>query len=87
MCPLQSILWRMGVEGYRRQNTMPHYLSRVDRDWKIRNRRQKTDIGKYSFVNRTIHHWNQLLAEVLGTLPCKPITFKKRVRKAIIEVS
>jgi hypothetical protein len=65
----------------------PHYLSRVDHDWKIRSRRQKTDIGKYSFVNRTIHHWNQLSAEVFGTLPCKPITFKKRVRKAIIEVS
>jgi hypothetical protein len=65
----------------------PHYLSRVDRDRKIRRRRQKTDIGNHSFVNRTIHHWNQLTAEVLGTLPCKPSTFKKRVRKAIIEVS
>jgi hypothetical protein len=65
----------------------PHYLSRVDHDWKIRSIRQKTDIGKYSFVNRTIHHWNQSPAEVLGTLPCKPITFKERVRKAIIEVS
>jgi len=65
----------------------PHYLSRVDHDGKIRSRRQKTDIRKYSFVNRTIPHWNQLPAEVLGTLPCKPITFKKRVRKAIIQVS
>ena len=24
----------------------PHYLSRVDHEWKIRSRRQKTDIGK-----------------------------------------
>jgi hypothetical protein len=32
----------------------PNYLSSIDRDWKIRNRRQRTDIGKYSFVNRTI---------------------------------
>jgi len=46
-----------------------------------------THILFHSFVNRTIHHWNQLPAEVLGNLPCKPITFKKRVRKAIIEVS
>jgi len=37
----------------------------------IRNRRQRTDIEKYSFVNRTIQHWNQLPAEVLGILPCK----------------
>jgi hypothetical protein len=63
----------------------PHYLSRVDHERKIRSRRQRTDIGKYSFVNRTIEDWNQLRAEVLGTLPCKQNTLKKRVRKAIIE--
>jgi len=64
----------------------PHYLSRVDHGRKIRSRRQRTDIGKYSFVNRTIQHWNQLQAEVVGILPCKPITFRKRVRKVIIEL-
>ena len=58
----------------------PHYLSRLDHERKIRSRRQRKDIGKYSFVNRTIQDWNQLPAEVVGTL-------KKRVRKAIIEVS
>jgi len=65
----------------------PHYLSRVDHERKIRSRRQRTYIGKYSFVNRTIQHWNQLPAEVLGIFPCKPITFKKRVRKVIIELN
>ena len=65
----------------------PHYLSRVDHERKIRSRRQRKDIGKYSFVNRTIQQWNQLQAEVLGTVHCKPIVFKKRVRKVIIEVS
>jgi len=55
----------------------PHYLSRVDLERKIRSRRQRTDMGKYSFVNRTIQHWNQLPAEVLGILPCKTITFKR----------
>jgi hypothetical protein len=53
----------------------------------IRSRRQRTDIGKYSFVNRSIQHWNQLPAEVLGTLLCKPVTFKKRARKVIIELN
>jgi hypothetical protein len=48
---------------------------------------QSTHIGKYSFVNRTIQDWNQLPAEVLITLPCKPNTLKKRARKAIIEAS
>ena len=65
----------------------PHYLSRIDHERKIRSRRQRLDIGKYSFVNRTIQHWNQLPAEVLGIFPRKTITFKKRVRKVIIELN
>jgi len=77
--------WAWKAIGDRLQR--PHYLSRVDHERKIRSRRQRTDIGKYFFVNRTIQHWNQLPAEVLGTLLCKPIIFKKRVRKVIIEVS
>jgi len=65
----------------------PHYLSRVDHGRKIRSRRQRTDIGEYSFANRTVQHWNQSSAEVLVFLPCKPITFKKRVRKVITELN
>jgi len=61
----------------------PNYLSRIDHDWKIRNRRQRTDIGKYSFVNRTIRLWNRLPAEILGSLPCKPSAFRKRIRIVI----
>jgi hypothetical protein len=38
----------------------PFHLSRVNHDRKIRSRKQRTDIGKYSFVNRTIQLWNQL---------------------------
>ena len=37
---------------------------------------QRTDNGKYSFVNRTIKHWNQLAAEALGTFPCKRKIFR-----------
>ena len=61
----------------------PNYLSRVDHERKIRNRGQRTDIGKYSFVNRAIRLWNRLPTESLGTLPCKPNAFRKRVRKVI----
>jgi hypothetical protein len=50
---------------------------------KIRSRRQRTDIGKYSFVNRTIRLWNRLPAEILETVPSKPNAFRKRVRKVI----
>ena len=61
----------------------PSYLSRIDHFRKIRARKQRTDIGKYSFVNRTITDWNKLPAEALGTSPCKPHIFRKRVRKVI----
>jgi hypothetical protein len=60
-----------------------YYLSRVDHVRKIRDRKQRTDIGKYSFVNRTIKNWNQLPAETLETFHCKPKMFRRRVRKAI----
>ena len=61
-----------------------YYLSRVDHVLKIRDRKQRMDIGKYSFVNRTIKNWNQLPVEALGTFPCKPKIFRKKVRKAFI---
>jgi hypothetical protein len=51
---------------------------------KIRARRQRRDVGTYSFVNSTINLWNQLPAEALATFPCKLHVFRKRVRKVII---
>jgi hypothetical protein len=30
------------------------YMSRDDHNWKIKTRKQRTDVGKYSFINRTI---------------------------------
>jgi len=47
--------------------------------------KQRTDIGKYCFVNRTIKNWYQLPAEALGTVRCKPKICRNRVRKAIIK--
>jgi len=72
--------WKTRRDRLRR----PYYLSRVDHVRKITDRKQRTDIGKYAFVNRTIKNWNQLPAEALGTFPCEPTIFRKTVRKAII---
>jgi len=47
----------------------PCYVSWDDRDCKIRARKQRTDIGKYSSVNRSIKLLNQLPAEALVTFP------------------
>jgi hypothetical protein len=67
--------------GDRLQRT--NNLRGVDRERKIRNWRQRTDIGKYSFVNRTIQLWNRLPAVVLENLPCKPNAFRKSFKKVI----
>ena len=59
----------------------PSYLSRVDYYWKIRPRKQRTDIGKYSFMNRSITDWNKLPEGAIGTSHGKTRIFKTRVRK------
>jgi len=88
-----KFLWRHPIKAYsgkeawkaiRDRLRRPYYLSRVEHVRKIRDRRQRKDIGKYSFVNKTIKNWSQLPAEVLGTFPCKPKIFRHRVRKANI---
>jgi len=63
----------------------PYCLSRVDHVREIRGRKQRTDIGKYSFVNRTIKNWNQLPAKALGLSLVNPSFFRKRIMKAIID--
>jgi hypothetical protein len=61
----------------------PCYVSRVDHGKKMRIRKQRTNIGKYSFVNRTIQLWNQLPEDALGALSCIPSSFRKRIRKVV----
>ena len=57
------------------------YLSMVDHYWKIRARKQRTDIGKYSSVNRFITDWNLLPEGSIGTSHGITHIFKTRVRK------
>ena len=54
----------------------PYCLSWVDHVRKIMDRKQRTDIEKYSFVNRASKDWSQLPAEALGTFLCKPKIFR-----------
>jgi hypothetical protein len=72
------------MESYLERLNGACYLSRGDHDWKIWGRTQRKDIGKYSFVHRTIKLWNQPPAEVLQTFPCKPHSFRKRVRSVFV---
>jgi hypothetical protein len=59
----------------------PYYWSRVDHCWKIRSRKIRTYVGKFSFVNRTIADWNRLPEGAIGTSLVKTHAFRKRVRK------
>jgi hypothetical protein len=59
----------------------PSYLSRVDHYWKIRARKQRTDIGKYSFVKRPITDWSKLPEGATWTSQGKTRIFKTRVKK------
>ena len=61
----------------------PCHLSRGDRNRKIRIRKQRTDVGKFSFVNGTIKSWNQLPVSLLASFPCKLNTFRKRVKNVV----
>jgi hypothetical protein len=75
------------MESYWGRPLRPCYQSREDHNRKIRSRKQKTDIGKYSFLNRTIINWNQLPAGLLMSFPSKLNTFRKRVKKVVTSES
>jgi hypothetical protein len=62
----------------------PCYVGRDDHNYKITSRKQRSDIGKFSFTHRTISNWNQLHAELLDSYPCNLKSFRKRVKRAII---
>jgi hypothetical protein len=74
--------WACKAIGDRLQGSC--YLSRDDHDWKISARKQRTGIGKYSFINTNIQLWNQLPEEGLANFPCRSHIFKKRVREVIV---
>ena len=63
---------------------IPCYLSREGYNRKIRARKQITDFGKYSFVNRTIKSWNLLPLVILVSFSCQINTFRKMVRNVVI---
>ena len=59
----------------------PSYLRRVDHHWKTKPRKQRIDIGKYSFVNRSITDWNKLPEVATGTSNGKTHILQTRIRK------
>lgn len=71
------------AEGWGELNArlhLPTYIGRGDHSFKIKERVQKTDTVKYSFVNRGIREWNSLPEEVLLPMPKNVKTFKSRLK-------
>jgi len=54
-------------------------FSRIDLYWKTRARKQRTDMRKYSFVNRSITDWNRLPEDTIETSQGKTRIFKTRI--------
>jgi len=63
----------------------PCYLIREDHNGKIRTRKERTDVGKYPFVNRTFNSRKELPAGLLASFPCKLNTFRKRVKNVVTD--
>lgn len=57
----------------------PTYISRVDHPFKVKGRPQRTNYGKYSFINRGVDNWNALPAAVLEPFPKHIGVFKRRM--------
>ena len=62
LCTLfKTYSWERAWKAVRDGLRGPCYLNRVDRVRNIRDTKQKTtDIGHYSFLNRTIKKWNYM---------------------------
>jgi hypothetical protein len=59
----------------------PRYLRMVNHYWKVRARKQRPDIGKYSFVIRSITDWYKLHEVAKLTTHGKAHIFKTTVKK------
>ena len=57
------------------------YLSKVKHKLKIKARKQRTDKGEYSFVNRTILLCNQLSENEIVAAVCSTGSFRKNIGK------
>jgi hypothetical protein len=65
----------------KRRLYMPTYYGRGDHRFKIKLRQQLTDVGKFSFLNRTIVDWNELPAAAFEGSPLNLCRFKRNLRK------
>ena len=78
-CPLKNVGKLKPIEVIGNTNVLINKMSENG----YFTRKQGTDVGKYSFVNRTITNWNQLPESLLASFPCKISTFRKRIKNVV----
>ena len=71
----------LGWDELRNRVNTPNYIGRYDHYLKIKIRAQRTDIGKFSFMNRGISEWNKLDESLLKPLPKSAKFFRKKLNK------
>jgi len=71
-------------EAIRDRLRRPYYLSRVDRVRKIRDKKQRTDIGKYSLQIRPLKTGTNYLQKRYELSLVNRKVFRKKVRRAVI---
>ncbi len=59
----------------------PSRVGRNDHTCKIKSRGQRSDVGKYSYVNRTIKNWNEIPAAVVEPFPGSVGVFRRRLNQ------
>ena len=59
------------------------YLIMEDHSPEIRTRKERTDVGKYSFLNRIIKYWKKLTGDLLSSFPFKLNPFRQRVKNIV----
>jgi hypothetical protein len=69
------------AEREREREEYVYVKSRVEDCCRTGSRRIRTDIGEFSFANRTIAGWNRLPEGAIGTPLVKTHQFRNRVRK------
>ena len=70
-----------GWDELRHRFQTPTYIGRGDHLLKIKEREQKTDLAKFSFLNRGIREWNALPEEVLIPMPKNSRKFRTKLNK------
>ena len=82
-CIYNIITSKDGWVPFKNSIVKPNFCGKDSHEFKIKPRRQRTDIKKYSFLNRGISEWNKLPVSLLRPLPKNVISFKKKCSKIL----